>query len=184
MSSIIRGLCSKFDVLYKRWNGVYENGCADYSTNFTAQTSTGLAGRFHNRCLRLTIRRRNTSVPQTSTFSPSVSILRVIVFQGGFRFTTEQARNDYTHFALTYMRPIQPLVALSEKLARRMTALAGGRAWLSAHMRRGDFTIVGWVKDRSLEAHLQHIKDVFEEGKKRKLVKQVLRGGMPRSTDP
>lgn len=81
------------------------------------------------------------------------------------------------------MRPIQPLIALSEKLARRMTALAGGRGWLSAHMRRGDFTVVGWVKDQSLEAHFGHIKDIFSEGRKR-IKKQVLRGGIPRDDDP
>ncbi|GJJ13799.1 hypothetical protein Clacol_008056 [Clathrus columnatus] len=102
---------------------------------------------------------------------------------GGFRFTTLAARDDYTHFVLTYMRPIGPLIALSEKIARRMTGLADGRAWLSAHMRRGDFTVIGWVKDKSLESHLKHVQEIFEQGRKR-LVRQVLRGGMPREDDP
>ncbi|GJJ13798.1 hypothetical protein Clacol_008055 [Clathrus columnatus] len=102
------------------------------------------------------------------------------------RFATSAARDNYTHFVLSYMQPTSPLILLSEKLAKRMTRLSHGRGWFSTHMRRGDFIRIGWVKDQSLEAHLKHVKDVFEQGRKKLTSGRFWfwSGGMPRRDDP
>lgn len=78
--------------------------------------------------------------------------------KGGLRFTTESAREAYAHHVLFGFRPIPPIRNLVKLLAERMKARCGGRMWMSAHMRRGDFTIVGWVMEGTIEAHLNRIQ--------------------------
>ncbi|GJJ13806.1 hypothetical protein Clacol_008063 [Clathrus columnatus] len=84
---------------------------------------------------------------------------------GSLRFTTSAARNSFTHLVLSYIRPTQPLLDLSERLVRRMTGLAGNTGWFSAHIRRGDFMNEEWVKDESFENHLNYVKQIFDQGR-------------------
>ena len=42
--------------------------------------------------------------------------------------------------------------------------------WMSAHMRRGDFAIVGWVMEKTVEAHFERIRAHLDVGR------DILRG--------
>ncbi|CAG8689415.1 14936_t:CDS:2 [Acaulospora colombiana] len=57
---------------------------------------------------------------------------------GGLRFTSVAAREDYARIVLQDLRPPEWVHTLASRLIRRMDYVRNGRAWLAAHMRRGD----------------------------------------------
>ncbi|KAG8916486.1 hypothetical protein FRC00_000056 [Tulasnella sp. 408] len=73
-------------------------------------------------------------------------------------FSTPEARDDYARIVLQSVRPIDKIRKLGEELAQRMRRRVGGRMWMSAHMRRGDFIREGWVMEQSIGDHLLRIK--------------------------
>ncbi|KAF8575349.1 hypothetical protein K439DRAFT_1370155 [Ramaria rubella] len=86
---------------------------------------------------------------------------------GGLRFTTPSARDVFSRLVLFGFRPVAPVRNLVKKLAMRIRERCGGRMWMAAHMRRGDFSIVGWVMEKSLDAHLARVKDRLNMGRDR-----------------
>jgi hypothetical protein len=46
-----------------------------------------------------------------------------------------------------------------------MRERVGGRGWMSAHMRRGDFALIGWAMEKGLEDHLKRVKDRLSKGR-------------------
>jgi hypothetical protein len=54
---------------------------------------------------------------------------------------------------------------LSEILVSRMRELAGGRLWMGAHMRRGDFVRLTWAMELSLGAHVERVKSRLQAGR-------------------
>lgn len=46
-----------------------------------------------------------------------------------------------------------------------MQERCGGRMWMAAHMRRGDFTVIGWVMENTIESHLERIRDRLDRGR-------------------
>lgn len=67
---------------------------------------------------------------------------------------------------------------------------------MAAHMRRGDFTLVGWAMEKGIEQHLDRVKNRFATGRERLrdvLYKSSRRGSgdlakaeklLPREGDP
>ncbi|KIJ45168.1 hypothetical protein M422DRAFT_207427 [Sphaerobolus stellatus SS14] len=84
---------------------------------------------------------------------------------GGLRFTTAAARDEFANSVLHTLIPIPPVRDLTDKIAMRMRELCDGRMWMSAHMRRGDFSTVGWAMEKDLAAHLKRVKDRFSAGR-------------------
>lgn len=62
------------------------------------------------------------------------------------------------------MRPPDKVLELADKFDERMTAMNGGRMWMAAHMRRGDFSSSGWVMEKTIENHLSRVQDRFAIG--------------------
>lgn len=73
--------------------------------------------------------------------------------------TTAAARDAYARTVLQSFFPPAPLQALADRLAARMRDRAGGRQWLGAHVRRGDFVQTGWVMETTAEAHIKRVKE-------------------------
>lgn len=63
---------------------------------------------------------------------------------GGLRFTSAEARKGFVDMVLKGVRPPRRYTALGEVLAGRMSEKVGGRRWVGAHMRRGDFLGIDW----------------------------------------
>ena len=63
---------------------------------------------------------------------------------GTIRFGTPEARDDFARLGTEGIRPPAGIVRLGEVLSARMEELCGGRKWVAAHMRRGDFIGIGW----------------------------------------
>ncbi|KAF8516366.1 hypothetical protein JB92DRAFT_3082720 [Gautieria morchelliformis] len=94
---------------------------------------------------------------------------------GGLRFTTDSARDDYARLVLYAFRPILPIRTLVKSLANRMSERCGGRMWMSAHMRRGDFAIVGWAMEKTLEGHFKRVQEHLDVG--RGILEQIAMSG-------
>lgn len=63
---------------------------------------------------------------------------------GALRFTSPEGRQEFVDFVIQGVRPPRRYIDMGNKLAARMTEKVGGRAWLGAHMRRGDFLGIHW----------------------------------------
>ncbi|KAG9098381.1 hypothetical protein FRC06_006468 [Ceratobasidium sp. 370] len=85
---------------------------------------------------------------------------------GGVRFTTIAERNVFASTVLHNMRPIGPVRRLALKVYDRMEKIVGGRQWMGAHMRRGDFVDHGWAMDTNLKNHFARIKSRLSNGRK------------------
>ncbi|KZP17063.1 hypothetical protein FIBSPDRAFT_894478 [Athelia psychrophila] len=55
--------------------------------------------------------------------------------------------------------------ALVEKLANRIQGQVGGRMWVRAQMRRGDFVNVAWAMGKTFEAHFDRIRNRLSTGR-------------------
>ncbi|PVG04811.1 hypothetical protein CPB86DRAFT_18038 [Serendipita vermifera] len=84
---------------------------------------------------------------------------------GSLRFTSVKAREDYARIVLQDLRPPEWVRVLASRLIRRMDYIRNGRAWLAAHMRRGDFTKVGWAMEPALEDHYKRILNRLDRGR-------------------
>lgn len=78
--------------------------------------------------------------PVSNVFLPIFRglIYLCLICKGGLRFTTSQARENFSRLVLYQMRPIDKILELASRLDERMLALNEGRMWMAAHMRRGD----------------------------------------------
>ncbi|VDB87335.1 unnamed protein product [Peniophora sp. CBMAI 1063] len=77
---------------------------------------------------------------------------------GAMRFTTDLGLEQFQSDVLYSIQPPQPLQELAERLAGRMYEKTGGRLWVGAHMRRGDFVNLNWAASRSHEGHMRMVK--------------------------
>ncbi|KAI9439095.1 hypothetical protein H4582DRAFT_2056936 [Lactarius indigo] len=62
-----------------------------------------------------------------------------------------------------YTKP--KLFDLAEVLSSRMRQLTGGRMWMGAHMRRGNFVEFGWAMEMEPEDHIRHVKERLQAGR-------------------
>ncbi|KAI9509096.1 hypothetical protein F5148DRAFT_1148555 [Russula earlei] len=84
---------------------------------------------------------------------------------GAMRFTEEHSRAKYASMVVHSLGSPPKVTALAKVLAARMREMNGGRLWMGAHMRRGDFIRLGWVMEPSPEAHIRRVKDRLQAGR-------------------
>lgn len=84
---------------------------------------------------------------------------------GQMRFTTTRARDDYSFGVLDSFRPPPFLTSIADRMTTRMLNITGGRTFLSAHARRGDFATTGWVMESTPEAHIARVKERLGRGR-------------------
>ncbi|KZV71332.1 hypothetical protein PENSPDRAFT_540994, partial [Peniophora sp. CONT] len=84
---------------------------------------------------------------------------------GAMRFTTEAGRRSFQDTVLNYLVPVDAVDELASKLASRMYERVGGRLWMGAHMRRGDFVRLGWAMESDPETHVRRVKDRLGKGR-------------------
>ncbi|KAI0068212.1 hypothetical protein BV25DRAFT_1818597 [Artomyces pyxidatus] len=84
---------------------------------------------------------------------------------GALRFTTPTARKDFANMVTHSLVAIDTVLALGAELAQRMRDRAGGRLWMGAHMRRGDFLRLGWAMEKDPEDHVKRVKHHLEGGR-------------------
>ncbi|KAI0308222.1 hypothetical protein B0F90DRAFT_1807467 [Multifurca ochricompacta] len=65
----------------------------------------------------------------------------------------------------TFTIPPYNVLDLAAVLADRMRQMVGGRLWMGAHMRRGDFVRLGWVMEPTPEDHVRRVKDHLQTGR-------------------
>lgn len=53
--------------------------------------------------------------------------------------------------------------------------------WMSAHMRRGDFALVGWVMEKTVEAHFERIRARLDSG--RGILKKLHKPGVAQGVE-
>ncbi|KAI9439096.1 hypothetical protein H4582DRAFT_2142398 [Lactarius indigo] len=83
---------------------------------------------------------------------------------GAMRFTEELGRRRYAGTVLHSLIPPQKIFDLAEVLSSRMRQLTGGRMWMGAHMRRGDFVRLGWAMESTPEDHVRRVKERLQVG--------------------
>ncbi|KZP26132.1 hypothetical protein FIBSPDRAFT_909313 [Athelia psychrophila] len=84
---------------------------------------------------------------------------------GSVRFTTTSGRDFFSRIVLHSVRAPPYVYALVEKLANRIQEKVGGRMWVGAHMRRGDFVNVDWAMEKTFEAHFDRIRNRLSTGR-------------------
>ncbi|KAG2032417.1 hypothetical protein BDR03DRAFT_903722 [Suillus americanus] len=84
---------------------------------------------------------------------------------GALKFTTLESRERYTQTVLYDFRLTDNVIDLADQLSSRMIEKAGGRMWMGAHMRRGDFATLKWAMEPSFEAHLARVKRHLRDGR-------------------
>ncbi|KAG9311639.1 hypothetical protein JVU11DRAFT_7873 [Chiua virens] len=84
---------------------------------------------------------------------------------GALYFTSAESRTRFSQTVLYDMRLLDDILALAERISDRMFALNGGRLWMAAHMRRGDFARLGWTMEADFGAHLARIKRHLQAGR-------------------
>ncbi|KAG1803473.1 uncharacterized protein BJ212DRAFT_1486964 [Suillus subaureus] len=84
---------------------------------------------------------------------------------GALKFTTLESRERYTQAVLYDFRLTDNVIELADQLSNRMVEKVGGRMWMGAHMRRGDFATLQWTMEPSFEAHLARIKRHLRDGR-------------------
>ncbi|KAH7919730.1 hypothetical protein BV22DRAFT_1040608 [Leucogyrophana mollusca] len=84
---------------------------------------------------------------------------------GALRFTKPENRDKYSNMVLHEFQPTSNVIELAEILDVRMTELTGGRMWMAAHMRRGDFATLHWVMEEDFGQHLERIKQRLANGR-------------------
>ncbi|KAH9058130.1 hypothetical protein EDB87DRAFT_1832712 [Lactarius vividus] len=84
---------------------------------------------------------------------------------GAMRFTEELGRHRYVGTVVHSLIQPQKVFDLAEVLSSRMRQRTGGRMWMGAHMRRGDFVRMGWGMRMSPEDHVRHVKERLGVGR-------------------
>ncbi|EJT97464.1 hypothetical protein DACRYDRAFT_119543 [Dacryopinax primogenitus] len=84
---------------------------------------------------------------------------------GSMWFHASEARDAYARLVLYTMRFPPSVDVVADRLAERMLTRTGGRMWMAAHMRRGDFTTFSWTQTPALEQHLQRIQNSLSRGR-------------------
>ncbi|KAH7913488.1 hypothetical protein BJ138DRAFT_1111447 [Hygrophoropsis aurantiaca] len=84
---------------------------------------------------------------------------------GSMRFTTMHGREKYTNLVLHEMRTPDNVFELAAILDERMRSITGGRVWVGAHMRRGDFARLRWAMETDFRKHFERIKRHLAEGR-------------------
>ncbi|KAH9032251.1 hypothetical protein EDB85DRAFT_2145627 [Lactarius pseudohatsudake] len=84
---------------------------------------------------------------------------------GAMRFTEPLARHRYAGTVVHSLIPPQEVFNLGEVLSSRMRQRTGGRMWMGAHMRRGDFLRLGWAMESTPEDHVRRVKDRLTAGR-------------------
>ncbi|KAI9512604.1 hypothetical protein F5148DRAFT_1162781 [Russula earlei] len=84
---------------------------------------------------------------------------------GAMRFTVESSRAKYASMVVHSLGSPPKVTALAKVLAARIRKINGGRLWMGAHMRRGDFARLGWVMEQNPEAHIRRVKDRLQAGR-------------------
>lgn len=84
---------------------------------------------------------------------------------GSLYFTSAANRSRYSQTVLYDMRLTDNVLSLAAQIRDRMLAMNNGRLWMAAHMRRGDFTKLGWAMEADFGAHLARIKRHLGEGR-------------------
>ncbi|EJD55335.1 hypothetical protein AURDEDRAFT_140927 [Auricularia subglabra TFB-10046 SS5] len=85
---------------------------------------------------------------------------------GGLRYTSVAARDNFARLVLRDMKYRDQVDELAAVLERRMRDKVGGRMFLAAHMRRGDFARLHWAMSDSLEQHLHVLKTKFQNARR------------------
>ncbi|KAH7928998.1 hypothetical protein BV22DRAFT_1030029 [Leucogyrophana mollusca] len=83
----------------------------------------------------------------------------------GLRFTTIDSRDKFSRLVLYNMRPTDSVIELAALLDSRMKEKTGGRMWMGAHMRRGDFVRTNWAMEKEFGDHLKRIKKHLSDGR-------------------
>ncbi|KAL4065231.1 hypothetical protein J3A83DRAFT_4360512 [Scleroderma citrinum] len=89
-------------------------------------------------------------------------------------FTSTPARDLFARLVLYDMTHTDRVKELAETMNTRMRELVGGRMWMSAHMRRGDFVRYHWVMQEDFGEHLSRIKNHLDVG--REILKNLAPG--------
>ncbi|KAG8918191.1 hypothetical protein FRC02_002550 [Tulasnella sp. 418] len=84
---------------------------------------------------------------------------------GSMRFITPGARDKIIEIVVHSIRSPDRVRMLAEKIHDRMMEKVGGRMWMAAHMRRGDFVQLGWVMESGLKEHMKRLKDRLRHGR-------------------
>ncbi|KAK0225511.1 hypothetical protein IW262DRAFT_1266724 [Armillaria fumosa] len=90
---------------------------------------------------------------------------------GGMRFTSRSALDEYLHVVLYDIRVIDTVISLADLMVQRLYDLVGGRLWMAAHMRRGDFIRYNFVMENTPEKHIDRVKQHLTNG--RRLIKSL-----------
>ncbi|KIJ63298.1 hypothetical protein HYDPIDRAFT_29556 [Hydnomerulius pinastri MD-312] len=85
---------------------------------------------------------------------------------GGLRFTSTAARDVFARLVLFEIHPTDRVKELADTMDLHMRELVGGRMWMGAHMRRGDFVRYNWVMQAEFGDHLQRIKNHLDDGRR------------------
>ncbi|KAH8993698.1 hypothetical protein EDB92DRAFT_1979327 [Lactarius akahatsu] len=84
---------------------------------------------------------------------------------GAMRFTEELGRHRYVGTVMHSLIQQQKVFDLAEVLSSRMRQRTGGRMWMGAHMRRGDFVRMGWGSTITPEDHIRQVEDRLGAGR-------------------
>ncbi|KAG8738539.1 hypothetical protein FRC10_006743 [Ceratobasidium sp. 414] len=85
---------------------------------------------------------------------------------GLMRFTSSAARDAYSQIGLFAMRAPERYWRVAARVESHMRARCGGRMFMAAHIRRGDFIRFGWTPDENLETHVKQVRDKLKNGAK------------------
>ncbi|KAI0299898.1 hypothetical protein BC826DRAFT_906218 [Russula brevipes] len=89
---------------------------------------------------------------------------------GAMRFTEVLSRARFANMVVHDLKSPRRVLDLAGVLAARMRKINGGRQWMGAHIRRGDFVRAQWTLARSLEDHVEVVKARLHTGR------SILRG--------
>ncbi|EGN96359.1 hypothetical protein SERLA73DRAFT_186078 [Serpula lacrymans var. lacrymans S7.3] len=85
---------------------------------------------------------------------------------GALRFASPEKRDAFARIVLHNVVPTDKVLDLARRLDSRLSELNGGRMWVGAHMRRGDFVSAGWAwGGSSAEVQFEHIKARLGQGR-------------------
>ncbi|KAG8721753.1 hypothetical protein FRC09_007412 [Ceratobasidium sp. 395] len=83
---------------------------------------------------------------------------------GLMRFTSSAARDAYSQIGLYAMRAPERYWRIAARVESHMRAKCGGRMFMAAHIRRGDFITFGWATNENLETHVKQVRDKLKAG--------------------
>ncbi|GAA5979011.1 hypothetical protein JCM10908_002772 [Rhodotorula pacifica] len=122
---------------------------------------------------------------------------------GGVRFSTSEARDDFTNTIVRGLRAPREIRQVGERIAERMkarvvaaAAAEGGNSkqkqekkkqlWMAAHLRRGDFVEIAWSPEKDAEAHFDRLLEALREGRETLAARvgKEVREFVPQEGDP